>query len=471
MNIEQLQKLVQEGESQQLEFKKSTSQLKAAFETVCAFLNGKGGIILFGVNNNGELMGQSVTDNTKQELAKEIKKIEPKAQIEIHFIPLNPTNQIIVLEVPSGKHIPYAYDSRPFERNQSTTERMTQHRYEQLIVQRAHLNHNWEEFLTDEYTIDDLDHEEIQNTIEEGINKNRISTEATHYRIEQILKNFKLIKNGKLTNAAVVLFAKSPEKIFLRCEIKMARFRGQDKLEGFIDNQWERGNAFQLVALAHHFASRHLPIASFFEPGKLQRIDQPTVPQLALREALINAFCHRDYNLKSAATSLALYDDRLEIWNPGDLPPELKVEQLKEPHNSYQRNELIAHVFYKRGWIEKWGTGTTRMVEYCRKNRTPEPEFSENFGGFSVVFPFQEAMNSGVTIRSYEMPQLTQRQKEILELLSNTSTMSAHEIRDSLQDQPAPRTLRDDLGYLKKNNLVNSKGHAKKTIWYIVKNN
>lgn len=293
MNIELLQKLVHEGESHYLEFKKTTSQLKPAFETVCAFLNAKGGYVLIGVKDNGEILGQNVTDNTKQELANEIKKIEPHAQIEIYYIPIGNNHQVITLEVPPGKHVPYAYDGRPYERSQTSTERMTQHRYEQLIIQRGHLNHNWEEFLTDEYSIDDLDQEEIRNTIEEGINTNRISAEASHYGVEQILENFKLIQDGKLTNAAVVLFAKNSEKIFSRCEIKMARFRGRDKLEGFIDNQWERGNVFQLITLAHHFASRHLPIASFFEPGKIQRIDQPAVPQLALREALTNAFCHQ----------------------------------------------------------------------------------------------------------------------------------------------------------------------------------
>ena len=465
MNIEQLQAIIDQGESHHLEFKKSTTQIKPAFETICAFLNDKGGTLLIGVKDNGQIVGQDLNDNTKKEIAKEIKKIEPKPQLDVHYLSIANNKYVIVIDAPPGKHIPYAYDGRPFERNQSTTERMTQHRYEQLIIQRRHLNHNWEEFLTEEYTIDDLDHKEIRDTIEEGINNNRISPEASHYNIEHILKNFKLIKDGKLTNAAIVLFAKNPEKIFSRCEIKMARFRGRDKLEGFIDNQWERGNAFQLITFAHHFTSRHLPIASFFEPGKLQRIDQPAVPQLALREALINAFCHRDYSIRSAATSLAIYDDRLEIWNPGGLPPELTVEHLKEPHNSYQRNELIAHVFYKRGWIEKWGIGTTRMVEYCRKNKTPEPDFSENSGGFSVVFLFKESMHSEVVIPQ-EMPLLTSRQEEILRLLSKTETMSANSILEKLQNPPAPRTLRDDLIYLKKNGLIDSKGHAKNTMWF-----
>ncbi len=155
--------------------------------------------------------------------------------------------------------------------------------------------------------------------------------------------------------------------------------------------------------------------------GKLQRIDEPAVPQLALREALINAFCHKDYNV-SSTTSLAIYDDRLELWNPGGLLPEIKVEQLKGPHNSYPRNELIADVFYKRGWIEKWGTGTTRMIEYCRANNTPGPEFTDSSNGFSVIFGFKETMNTGVS--SEPTINLTLRQMEIVDVLKNADEMS-----------------------------------------------
>jgi len=465
MNMDQLKKLVLKGESDHLEFKSSTKQLKPAFETVCGFLNLKGGSIIFGVKNNGELIGQNVSDNTKQELANEIRKIEPNVSIDIHYLHLHDEQQIIVLEVPEGKHVPYTYDGRPFERTTSTTSRMTQHQYEQLIIKRNYLNHDWEEHLTNEYTIEDLDHQEIINTIQEGINKNRISPEAIDYSIEQILENFKLIKDGRLTNAAVVLYAKNPEKIFSRCEIKMARFRGRTKVEGFIDNQWERGNAFQLISLAHHFTHRHLPIASYFEPGKLQRIDQPAVPQLALREALINAFCHKDYSIRST-TSLAIYDDRLELWNPGGLLPEIKIEQLKGPHNSYPRNELIADIFYKRGWIEKWGTGTTRMMEYCRANNTPEPEFSDSSGGFAVIFNFKEAMNTGVS--SEQTTNLTLRQTEIVAVLKNEHEMSLKEIREQLPVLLAERTIRENLNDLKIRGIVTTKGQARSTKWLLI---
>jgi ATP-dependent DNA helicase RecG len=187
---------------------------------------------------------------------------------------------------------------------------------------------------------------------------------------------------------------------------------------------------------------------------------------LALREALINAFCHKDYSVRSATTSLAIYDDRLEIWNPGGLLPELKIEQLKGPHNSYQRNELIANVFYKRGWIEKWGTGTTRMIEYCRKNNTPEPEFTESSDGFSVIFSFKEAMNTGIP--SQPAINLTLRQMEIVAVLKNVDEMSLKEIREQLPVPLSESTIRENLNHLKIKGIVTTRGQARLTKWLLI---
>jgi ATP-dependent DNA helicase RecG len=132
MDIEQIIKLTQQGESHYLEFKKSTTQLKPAFETICAFLNGDGGTVLIGVANNGQLLGQDVSDNTRQEIAREISKIEPSVQLSISYVPTANNKCIISIEVQPGKHAPYVYDGRAFEKNQATINRMTQHRYDQL---------------------------------------------------------------------------------------------------------------------------------------------------------------------------------------------------------------------------------------------------------------------------------------------------------------------------------------------------
>lgn len=262
----------------------------------------------------------------------------------------------------------------------------------------------------------------------------------------------------------MALYAKNVKPGYGQCMIRLARFRGVDKLGDFIDNQRVYGNAFRLIASATEFAMRHLPIASFFESGKMQRIDQPAVPPLALREALINAISHRDYTNHNASIALAIYDDRLELWNNGTLPPQLKLQDLRKQHQSYPRNEEIATIFYDRGWVEGWGTGTTRMIGYCQNNGTPEPEFQEYSGGFAVTFRFKESMGGEQKAESTKRRELSVRQMKILEILSKKQS-SANEIFDQLNDVTSVRTVQLDLAALEKLSLVESTGKGRATLW------
>lgn len=143
MDINQIEETTKHGESYSLEFKTSTILLKSVFETICAFLNSNGGVVLIGVKNDGQLVGQDVTDNTRQEIAREIKKIEPATQIDVSYVTTKNNKYVIVLEVNHRKYAPYTYDGRPYERVESATSLMSQHRYEQLLVRRGQLNHAW----------------------------------------------------------------------------------------------------------------------------------------------------------------------------------------------------------------------------------------------------------------------------------------------------------------------------------------
>ena len=104
-------------------------------------------MVLIGVTEHGKIVGQEVSDNTQKEIAKEISDIEPsaQAQISISYVSVWDKNKVIIIQVESGPHKPYTYDGRPYHRLQSTSPRMPQHRYEQLIIQRGQLNHSWDE--------------------------------------------------------------------------------------------------------------------------------------------------------------------------------------------------------------------------------------------------------------------------------------------------------------------------------------
>ena len=133
------------------------------------------------------------------------------------------------------------------------------------------------------------------------------------------------------------------------------------------------------------FITRHISVRYEFE-GKPKRKEIWEYPLEALREAVINAVVHRDYSI-SSNVQVEIYDDRIEIWNPGGLLPGITVEDLyKKEHKSVTRNKLIAQIFYDIGYIEKYGSGTIKIINLCKQNGLPSPEFKEVFGGFSVIF-------------------------------------------------------------------------------------
>ena len=208
MSFEKLKYLILKGESETLEFKKSTGLIKAVFQTITGFLNHKGGTVLIGVLDNGKIVGQEITESTRQKIAKELPKIEPRAQVNIEYIPIEDTKQVIAITVLAGKHSPYAYDGRAYQRDLENTNRMPQHLYEQKLVARGQLNYSWESYLSAKYTLEDLDEDLIYEVVADGIRARRIPGSAIKDSKEEILSRFQLTEGSQIKNAALVLFCK-----------------------------------------------------------------------------------------------------------------------------------------------------------------------------------------------------------------------------------------------------------------------
>jgi ATP-dependent DNA helicase RecG len=462
MNLDQIKKLIAHGESATLEFKKSTAQLRPTFETICAFLNGDGGTILIGVTDSGRVIGQEVSDKTKQEIANHIKEVEPPAQSQliINYVCVEQEKYVIVFTIAPGGHMPYMYDGRAFMRNQSTTARMPQHQYEQLIVKRGQLNHSWENIYAPDCSLDDLDAELIKKSVKLAVQKGRLGEDALVSNPKEILEKFGLLRNKTLTRAAVVLFCKNEEKQFIQSQLRLARFRSTDK-NTFIDNKQYVGNAFYLYDQAMTFLSNYLPLEGKNIDGKPERIDSPAIPYIVLREAIVNALCHRDYSIRGGAISVAVYNDRVEINNIGTLPQGINVENLAGSHFSVPRNPSIAKVFYTAGYIEMWGRGTQNIVEFSKEAQNPEPKFIATNIDFTVCLPLRQSIALNTSI-----PKLTTRQSKILEILAdNIKPTKASELMPYFRDITNIKTMQRELLTLQQQNFVVSVGQGRNTTW------
>jgi ATP-dependent DNA helicase RecG len=198
-----------------------------------------------------------------------------------------------------------------------------------------------------------------------------------------------------------------------------------------------------------------------------EQINKTVLPVLAVREALVNAICHRDYSNRPSFIALAIFDDRIEIWNKGKLPPDLNIDDLKKKHLSEPRNENIAKVFYDRKYFDGWGTGIARIFDLCRESDIPEPKYEQYSGGTEIIFKFKEPIAITYVQKGAVKQNLSSRQQAILALIKEHGAISIQRIMSGLIEPPSQRMVKKDLNYLKEIGLVELKGSARTAVWQL----
>ncbi len=192
--------------------------------------------------------------------------------------------------------------------------------------------------------------------------------------VKDIFAHLNLLHKGALTNAAVLLFGNNPQKSHLQAEIKCLQFHGTEVKKPFASYHIYKGNLFEQIdrAVAFVLSSIRMPVIQQAETAQVKRPLE--IPVFAVQEAIVNAAAHRDYN-PSAAVQVMVFIDRIEVWNPGRLPSQLSIDDLKKPHTSYPGNPLLAEVLYLSDYIQKAGSGTIEMIKQCKQQGLPEPNF------------------------------------------------------------------------------------------------
>ena len=201
---------------------------------------------------------------------------------------------------------------------------------------------------------------------------------------EGLLKHLNLLNKGRLTNAAVLLFGKSPQRFLISSEIKCAHFHGTEVEKPIPSYQVYKGTLFQLVEQAVDFVLGKIDrrVGTRSESARAPRTYE--IPPEVVTEAVVNAVAHRDYT-SNGSVQVMLFSDRLEVRNPGRLLPPLTLEELRVAHNSVPGNPLLAEPLYLAEYIERMGTGTLDMIRRCVEAGLPEPEFAVADGFVTTV--------------------------------------------------------------------------------------
>ena len=283
MRVDEIERLAADGESETLEFKRTTGERRTGVRAVCAMLNHRGGRVLFGVDPDGRVLGQQVSDRTIEGLVAELGEIDPPAFPNLDRIAASGGLEVVMVTVPIVQHQPYSHRGKAWRRVGNTNQAMSRDEYNRVLLERLHGQHRWENEPAPDWTVDDLDVNEIVRTLDEAIRRGRADDPGTRDPAA-LLRGFNLTRGGALLRAAVVLFGRSErlEGEYPQCLLRVAKFRGTDRTE-FLDNRQFHGNAFELLGRAERFLRENLPIAGRIEPGVFERVDDPLYPPVALR--------------------------------------------------------------------------------------------------------------------------------------------------------------------------------------------
>lgn len=453
-------KMVATGEGEQVEFKRGTVVPDVVAKVVCAFLNHRGGRVIIGVGDDGELIGVPNAEVMAEQLRSSLSKmITPPALWTVEQQEAEGKNFMIV-EVPEGMDKPYVaggaiYYSRKGERVVPAT----RDEISKLIQKRADASQRWERQIVVGAGLDDLESSLITETAQMAVDAER--WQGAPSDTAAFLNSIGLFENGGITNAALVLFGISPTRWLPQARVRLLVLpTGKAGDRHAVDRVFEKNLLRVAQQIPEALAVYAGGVESTFTKESWQREERLLYPPTALREGVMNALIHRDY-ARNGTIIISIRPNGIKIANPGGLPDNLKPSDLKRDHPSVPRNPDIAHVCYLRKLIEKIGRGTQRIVEDCRNAKIKDPkwetsslEMSLSFASTARVIPNAESLND--------------RQRVIMHILRSGS-LKAASIAEALGEGVTDRTIRTDLLGLVQGGWVTKLGQGPSTAYELVR--
>ncbi len=374
-------------ESTHTEFKSSFND--AVIETLVAFANSKGGKVIVGLNNKGlPIKGFKIGNETVQQWVNEIKnKTQPSIipDAEIVNVAGKETVEFFIKEFPIK---PISFKGRYYKRVKNSNHQLTLTEISNLHLQT--FNSSWDYNFDPNHNINSIGEEKVGAFITLWNKYHLVKIDEASF---SFLQKLELLRESKITNACFLLFTKNDT---ILSTIEMGRFQDDITIKDALS---VRSDLLTEVDVVLNFIIKHIR-KEYIITGKKQRDEVWEYPLNAIREIVINMIVHRDY-MHSGDSGIKIFDDRIEFFNPGELPNSISIKSLLSgSYVSDCRNKLIAFAFKEIGWIEKYGSGIKRVTQAFKAHGCEAPVFENFQHGFRVtVFSKQkisDELNEGV---------------------------------------------------------------------------
>ena len=440
-NLQELQNAIAEGENQTVEFKTSFS--KEVIESIVAFANANGGSIIIGISDDSKIVGITLSSETLKDYINQIKQnTQPNIIVDINDYILE-DKTVAVINIQEQPIKPIAYKNRYYKRVKNSNHQMS---LDEITNEHFKtINASWDYCIDDRHDFNDISMDKIINLVEKI---EKYQDKIFDDDPMTILRKYELIKDGKLTFGAYLLFTSNVSAI---TAFQIGRFKSPTDI---IDNIDIDTDIITQIDVAIEFIKKHL-MTEFIITGEPQRTMKYDYPLGAIREIVINMIVHRDYR-DSGNSIIKIFDDKIEFFNPGKLYGDITIEQLiSGNYASKTRNRAIARIFKEAGIIERYGSGIARIQNECRMHGMSEPLFEEFSHGFRVTL-FKEKINEGIN----------EGINSLYVYIQNNPNQRISQIEKSL-NIPA-KTLERWIKQLKEDDVIQYIG-SKKTGGYVAK--
>jgi ATP-dependent DNA helicase RecG len=375
ITAEEIKSMVQSGEGYNVDFNvKVPSKIRELTLEVCAFTNSEGGYLILGIDNDGNILGIDVDNNTRSRIQDGIRDISPSIQVSQYAV-LVDDKTVWVLDIPSGKDKPYVLSGAIYVLEGANAQKLTTAEEIRSFFQTSNRIY-FDAVPCPRFDIHkNIDDANFKYFRQESNITGNVST-------NQILSNLQVFdESGVVKNGGVLFFGQEPENTFPHAVIHCVLFKGTTKVH-IIDDKVYGGTLYNQYKQSEAWIKDKLKVSYIIE-GMGPRKEIWEIPLAVFKEAIINALSHRDYYEEGAVTMVEIYDNRVEISNPGGLLPAVQKEFGTR---SMSRNPLIFGLFTRMDLVERVASGIPRMRDAMEEAGLPDPAFIADGGFFTVIF-------------------------------------------------------------------------------------
>ena len=454
----ELKKLISECTAYDFKLMLEEKKPKSWLKSVSAFANGLGGSLFFGIDNDGIVKGLDDVQYVCESISCKIRDyMDPLPDVEMIPQEIN-GHEILQLKVCAGSYTPYYYvgDGQrvAFIRIGDESLPATAEQMVRLVLKGS--NKTYDSLHTD-YKAEDYAFTILANTF-----KTRTSQEWN----KKYLLSFGLVTNsGNLTNAGALFADDCP---MWQSRLYCTRWDGKAKGDAINDAEFT-GNVLMLLREAMNFVKSNTKKG--WEKLPNGRKNKPEYAERAVLEAMVNHFIHRDYTVMGGEVHLDIYEDRLTITSPGGMYNGMLIQDLDIADvSSERRNPILANVMAQLDYMEKRGSGLTRI---CNETQALDgykdelkPVFKSTPTQFqTIIFASSDKQNVGDFVGDMSETKLTERQQKILNLIKESPTISAKQMSETLS--VTTRTIERDLSMMKKAGVLKREGKDNDGVWII----